>query len=398
MAKDAQKTGPASARGESAYDALGKHPRLADLVTIARAVITHVAEARSADAKGPSARALAEEAKLSAGDAATPFGDPIATLERGPENDSERALVCALWAHAIAESPPKTQETEDRLASDILWLATHTPYDVTPLLDRALGESAGEIWAAVADRVRRIDAHKLPDLGRGEALLGAAALALSTSTTAAKQAKALASELKDPALLRIFAGQKGSGAADEHIVGEMAAVPRTPLATTALALSGLLFLIHGVRLVAKLALAYRRPAEVTLSGQSVKIHFRTIILGRTLRERTVIFGREGLVRAAREVRYPNAAFYAGLLALALGSYVGISTFVEGARAASPSLLMIGFLITAAGIALDFGLASIAPSTKGLCRVLFVPRKGASICIGAVDAARADTALARLSAP
>lgn len=397
MAKDAQKAG-ANERVEAAYDALGKHARLADLVAIARAVITHAAEARKADAKGPSARALAEEAKLSVGDAATPFGDPIATLERGPENDAERALACALWAHAIAESPPKEHEAEDRLASDILWLATHTPYDATQLLDRALGESAGEIWTAVADRVRRIDAHKLPDLGRGEALLGAAALSLSTSTVAAKHAKALATDLKDPALQRMFAGQAAPGAADEHMVGEVTAAPRTPLATAALALSGLLFLIHGVRLIARLALAYRRPAEVTLSGQGVKIHFRTIVLGRTLRERTVILGREGLVRAAREVRYPNAAFYAGLLALAVGSYVGISTFVEGARAASPSLLMIGFLITAAGIALDFGLASIAPSTQGLCRVLFVPRKGAAICIGAVDAARADTALARLSAP
>ncbi len=398
MVNDAQKTGATNERVEAAYDALGKHPCLSDLVAIARAVITHVADARSASAKGPGARALADEAKLGVEGATTPFGDPIATLERGPENDAERALCCALWAHAIAESPPKAQEAEDRLASDILWLAAHTPYDATPLLDRALGESAGEIWAAVADRIRRIDAHKLPDLGRGEALLGAAALALSSSPTAAKQAKALASELKDPALLRMFAGRGNASAADEHIVGEMAPVPRTPLATTALALTGLLFLIHGARLAARLTLAYRRPAEVTLSGQSVTIHFRTIILGRTLNERTVIFGREGLVRAAREVRYPNAAFYSGLLALALGSYVGVSTFVEGARAASPSLLMIGFLITAAGIALDFGLASIAPSAKGRCRVLFVPREGASICIGAVDAARADVALARLSTP
>jgi hypothetical protein len=119
------------------------------------------------------------------------------------------------------------------------------------------------------------------------------------------------------------------------------------------------------------------------------------MLGRTLRERKVVIGREGLVRAAREVRYPRLPFYAGLLALVIGSYIGVATLVDGVRAASPSLLLTGLVIVAVGIALDFALGSIAPTARGHCRVVFVLRKGGSICITVGDVDSADAALTRL---
>ena len=386
MSKEAQRR---------AYDALRNHARLADIVALTRLVTSEILEARSKLAGGAKVRQAADEAKLTDEDAETDFGNAIAVLEREPTTDDERALASAMWVHAIAESPPKGAEAEDKLAAEILWLATHTAFDATLLLDRALGEAAADIWDAIAEYVRRVDAHKIS--GRGEALVGAAALALSTGERATKHARALGREVTDAALARVFAKSHEISRDDEHLEGEVVDPPRSPYATTALALSGLLFVMHGVRLLARLALAYRRPATVTLTHQSVQIRFRTILLGRTLRERSVVLARDGLIRAGREVRYPNAAFYAGLFALALGSYVGVSTFVDGARAASPSLLMTGFLITAAGIALDFALASVAPGTQGLCRVLFVPRRGPAICIGAVDAGRADAALTKLAA-
>jgi hypothetical protein len=98
------------------------------------------------------------------------------------------------------------------------------------------------------------------------------------------------------------------------------------------------------------------------------------------------------------VRYPRIALYAGLLALAVGSYVGVSAFVDGVRAASPSLLASGLAIVALGLALDFALSSVAPGARGRCRLLLVPRDGAKLCVAGVDAARADALLARLSRP
>ena len=121
---------------------------------------------------------------------------------------------------------------------------------------------------------------------------------------------------------------------------------------------------------------------------------RTELLGRILREREHVIVRSGLVRVVREVRYPRAAFYAGLLALALGSYVGVRAFSDGVRAASPSLLLTGLVIVILGIAVDFVLGSVIPGNRGRVSISFVPRSGATLCLADVDAARADDALKR----
>jgi hypothetical protein len=379
-----------------AFDALGRNARLSDLVAVARALINAAAEARREDWGSPErVTALANELNLGHDAATTPFGDALAVLERGPEDDAERALACALAAHVVAEAPPKGREAEDRAASDLLWLAAHTPFDATGLLDRALGDAAGELWDAIADRIRRIDQGKLPTLGRGEALVGGVALAQSASKAAAKHAAALAAEVRDRKLAHVLVGRSVQGEAD-RIDGEIAPSPRNPALTVVLAMTGILFLMHAVRLLARLALAYKRPAQVSLSDDGVRIRFRTELLGRTLRDRDVVIQKSALLRATREVRYPRAAFYAGLLALALGTYFGVGWLVEGARAASPSLLLTGLLAVVLGIGLELGLGSIAPGARGRCRVLFVQRHGPQLCIGGVDVRRADAALARLA--
>ena len=427
------------------YEALAGHAKLAQLVALARDVLGAAAEKKAADWTDASrVKAKAEELGLTHDDASTANGNALTVLERGAETPSERALGAALWAHALADGPPKTSEDEDRAAADLLWLAARTPFDATGLIDHALGDAADEMWAAIADRVRRIDAGTLPPLGRGEALCGCAALAASESVAAKKQATALSRELADASLARVVAQardaapkdtaekdasrkdmappsssrQKAADAVkeaappsppspapvkdlgpplpDEKLSGEMLPTPRGLVVTAVLAFTGILFVLHVARLVGRFALAYKRPAEVTLSGESVRIHARTEMLGRTLRERDTVISRTALSRATREVRYPRMAFYAGLLALAVGSWVGVATLVDGVRAASPSLLLTGLVVIALGIALDFFLGSLAPGAKGRVRVAFVPRKGPTLCVGDVDALRADAALKRLS--
>ncbi len=98
----------------------------------------------------------------------------------------------------------------------------------------------------------------------------------------------------------------------------------------------------------------------------------------------------------REVRFPRLGLYAGLLALAMGTYVGVGAFVDGARVASPSLLAWGLLFVAAGIAIDLVLSSVRFGAKGKCRIVLLPRKGRVVCIGGVDPQRADAALASLA--
>jgi hypothetical protein len=89
--------------------------------------------------------------------------------------------------------------------------------------------------------------------------------------------------------------------------------------------------------------------------------------------------------------------YAGLFALAVGSYFGVSLFIDGARAGSPELLGLGALVVAIGVALDFALVNAAPLARGRCSVVVVPRKGAALALGSVDATQADAGLGRLAA-
>jgi hypothetical protein len=381
-----------------AYEALLQHPRLGDLAALARASMTGAAETRRPERQPERVSEMAKELALSRDEAATPFGNALDVLERGPEDDAERALACALAAHVVALHPPKERDDEDRLANDLLWLAAHTAFDATGLLDRALGDRATNLWDALADRIRRIDQGKLPALGRGEALVAAVALTASRSKGAMRQAMALAVEVRDRKLGRVLA----AGAEREPVepvVGEMAPAPRGPALTAFLALTGILLAVQAARLLGRVALAYKKPAELTLSDDGgVRVRWRIELLGRTLRDRDVLVPRAALLRATREVRYPRIALYAGLLALAVGSYVGVSAFVDGVRAASPSLLASGLAIVALGLALDFALSSVAPGARGRCRLLLVPRDGAKLCVAGVDAARADALLARLSRP
>jgi hypothetical protein len=394
-----------------AFDALAKHARLADLVALVRAVATSAAEARNTDWGAPDkVRSLAEERKLSAGETSMEMGDALRVLEVGPKTSEERALARALWAHAVAETHPKSTEEEDRLAEAALWLAAHTPFDATMLFDRALGEDAVELWAAVAGCIRRIDQAAsgsgievdpggtggVPSagLGRCEALLGAAALGTSSSATAMKHAALLANEVNDPALARLL--RREPRERDSELEGEVLYAPRGLFVTTLLALTGLLLAMHLVRLLARAALGYRKPAKVTISEYGARIRWRAEILGRTIRDDDVLFGREGLASVVREVRYPRVAFYAGLFFLAVGTFVGVRTLADGVRSASPPLLLSGLVFVALGILFDFVLGSLVPGAGGRCRLVLVPRTGASICVAGVDVKQADLALTRLA--
>ncbi len=386
----------------AAFEALARHPRLQDLVAVGREVLLGAAERRRADwPDAARVASLSEELGLSRAECDTPFGNVLRVLEAGSEDPAERAIAVALVAHVVAEAKPKGAEAEDRLASDLLWLAARASLDATPLFDRALGEGAGDLWTAIGDVVRRIDQGKLPALGRAEALVGGAALASSSSPAAATAARRIEPGVRDGVLRQILAASPGAPAsaasADlDRVEGELSFAPRSALVTTLMAFTGLLLVLGAARSAGRIALAYRRPAELLLSPEGVRVRSRTLLLGRTLKERDELLPRQGLTRAIREVKFPSAGLYAGLLALAIGSYVGLSAFVDGIRSASPSLLLTGLVIVIAGIGLDFLLSSLLPGARGRCRVVLTPRTGAVVCLGKVDPGRADALLAHLS--
>jgi hypothetical protein len=380
---------------EVAFEALARHPRFADLVALTRAVALRGARARALSWQ-PLAGAFPQTQPegLTEADAATDFGNAWVALERGPKTREERGLLRALWAHALAEASPSSQADEDELAAQMTWLAAFTPFDATLLVDRAMGEAAEGFFAALSERLRRIDSGEVEEAGWGEAIAAALVLRASSSPAAEKQRGRLVAKLGDPVLIDLLARDAGPGAIE--LKGEVATPPRHPAATVALALTGLLFVAACARLVARLALGYRRPADLIVTASAVRVRSRTVVLGRTLRDRDVSLPRSGLVRAVCEVRYARAAFYAGLLSLAVGSLCGVRVFVDGVRAASPSLLFVGLAIVAAGVAFDYLLAHLGVASRGRCRVMLVGRDRTSVCVQDVDAGAARAAIARLA--
>lgn len=351
----------------------------------------------------------AERAGIGLSDADTRFGNVLGALEKcdreaGP--GSAAPLLSALLARGVALSPPEgSPAAVSHVAETLLWIAANTPIDAFGSLDAALGEHAAPLWKALGNFIRRGGAQ----LGRANILVAAAALGSSASPAALQEAKSLTADSVDPllnALLRggasgrlspLGGGAKGTEGEGAAITGELVPPPRSPWVLVIMALSGVLFFLRAGRLIGRLALRYRRPAEMHFSAQGVTIVSKTELLGHTLREHRTHIPKEALLQASREVRYPRLSMYAGLFALAAGSYLGISLFTTGARAGSPELLGLGVLLVAVGIALDFALIHLAGKARGKCRVVLVPRKGRSYALGIADISLADTALFTLSA-
>ena len=178
--------------------------------------------------------------------------------------------------------------------------------------------------------------------------------------------------------------------------GELARAPRGGFATFLLAACGWLLAANIGRVLGRVALKYARPAEVQITPRGVMVRGHTELLGKVLKRYEVLIPLDGLARATREVRFPKMGMYAGLTALALGSYLGVSWFIDGVRAASFSLIAVGMLVILAGIGLDFALSSLIPGKSGKCRVIFVPKRGATVCVAQVDPKVADVTLSALA--
>ncbi len=359
-----------------AYAALRDASKPDALATLARTALVD----RADDA---AIREKAKELELGDDGGKTPFGDAIAVLARGPEDDAERTLARALGALAVASG-----KDDADTATLVVRLAGKTAFDPSMLLDEALGDRADAVFGELGKRAARVDDD------RDAALVACAVLLASKRPRAKKELAALASKVTDPLVRAVVTSVEA--APETHLAGELVPAPRNPVLTVLLGITGLLFIGAVVRILMRLVLAYRVPAELSASPAGLRIRARTELLGRTLRDREIVIGADALARAVREVRFPRLGLYAGLLALALGTYVGVGAFVDGVRAASPSLLMWGLLFVIAGVGLDLVLSSVRFGAKGTCRIVLLPRKGAAVCIGDVDPKRADAALASLA--
>ncbi|MEZ4223722.1 MAG: hypothetical protein R3B13_22430 [Polyangiaceae bacterium] len=313
----------------------------------------------------------------------TEWGNLREILRTGPQSKSASALVAAVVALAIRVDFPSAPEQESARARELIQLTTHRGVDALGAIDAALKDGAGAFWAACANVMR--------ELTPAETMITALALRRSSHPAAGDALTRLTAEDIDPNLAAILA----TAPADvSKLSGELTAAPRHPAITVLLAVSGILFLMALGRALGRLALAYRKPAEVVVSERGIEISYRTELLGRVLRDRSTLVPLTNVAKLTREVRFARAGLYAGLIALCLGTYFGMGLLVDGSRVpgTSPPLLGLGVVIIGLGLALDFGFSLLADRSRGHCRMVVVPLKGRSVCIGSLDRARVDAML------
>jgi len=376
--------------------ALSALPRVEMLAEHVRAVAFDAAAARRSDFASrfhTEPPATGSEIELSEEDAQTPLGNVRTVLQRGIENQDEQNLIGALLAIGVANKLPDTPEELQLQTANLIWLAAHTPCSALEFLDDALTDRAGAIWEAVA-RVARAPVLSSPDFGNTEALVAAAALCRSPSEVAHLARLHLAQNTTDPVLRALAAG----GNTQTELKGELSLPPFGPVATALLAFTLLLFIARGLGVIARFALAYRKPATLRLGPQGLEVRHRIELMGKILRDRSTLVPLANLARVTREVRYARLGLYAGLIALVLGTYFGVGLIVDGVRVpgGSPPLLGMALTCIIVGLGLDFLLSTAADSARGKCRIVIVPQTGRKLCIGALDPVSADAMLSSIA--
>ena len=373
-------------------------PTLSSLVTrvaLASAVLRRPDLASKFHAPAAESLATIQAAGVTPEQAQTAFGNALNALEHGPEGPAERQLLGALLAIGIAKALPEPEGERDALAADLVWLATHTSIDALGFLDAALQEQAAGMWEAVAHVARDPEAVAA-EFGRAEGLIAAAAIAASKSEIAHRARLHLSHAATDSGVRALAAGAVTANA--ERLEGEMSLPPFGPVVTTLLMLSLLLFVFQAGRLLLRLVLAFKRPASISIGPNGLELSQRTELLGKVLRERSIVVPLGSLVRVTRETRYARLGRYVGLMALVLGSYFGMGLFVDAVRVpgGSASLFGLAIVMMVLGLMLDFTFSNAADTVRGKCRMLVVPQRGRTLCLGSLDPARADAMLATIA--
>jgi len=289
---------------------------------------------------------------------------------------------------------PETPENFSRLARDLLWLEGESRLSILTLLSQVLDSARkSQIGTGLYNFVTA------PNGGyRGNrclALVWSLALQGDTGcqTTILEMSRLAARSSRDPDFLGKYSSP------NEAIRGRILAGPRGPVATALAALTGWMFVRFLFASLGRFVLGYRAQAQLNVSERGLEIHEQTSILGRTLRERTRVIALQTVRSLSREVRYARAGLYAGLAALAVGSFVGMRLFVDGVRApgiSSPTSLM-GMLIVLAGIALDFACANWLQVSRSQCRLLIETVRGRGLYLTCEEPGKVNSVLLELAA-
>jgi hypothetical protein len=385
------------------------HAHAAKIGEVATEVAARMVEARARHAAAADIDTAARRLGLDRPDAQTEFGNVLSILERGAEDPAERAIVSAFVAAGVVRLVEAEPGTAKRWAERVLWLGAHAGFDPLSALPEVDPAIVRPLLRAVAELARQMDRGKVPEADRAELIVATASLADAVEAPGADPEIAqlvsrLAADLSDPVAARLLTARSAdapatlvqTGPSEAALHGLLSPVPRPAWLTVLLALSGVLLLRGLALVVGDKVLGLRRDARVELGPGGLELRAKVALLGRELRDVRATYPHDGLASIARDVRFPSLPLYAGLLALLIGTYAGVSFLSWGVQAASPRLLGYGLLALILGVALDLALVSLLPGLKGECRLVIVPTQGPKVCVGRLEIASTDRLLADLA--
>jgi hypothetical protein len=298
---------------------------------------------------------------------------------------------------------PSNEHELKNLARQLLWFETNSQLPALCIArsmldrDKKRGLSSGLSQVLQDDLVDSVHST----LSRGEQYAAAAWIrSLDAIDAAAWAPGAMAGILqKIPLAAADSAGLTPVGAdAGTVIEGTLSPMPRGPLGTAIAAFTGWLLVRVTFRWIAGALLAYRARAQIRVTDAGLEINEQKSVLARQVRERRTVIAIDSLRRLARETRYSRVGTYAGLAALAIGSFVGMRLFVDGLRVPGMSiqLLWLGLLFVLGGLLADFALSRWLDATRGRCQLIVMARQGHSLCLGGVDPHKVDMVLNALA--
>lgn len=357
-------------------------------------------------------RALVE---LDRNAAETPFGNALEILDRGASSPAEWMFLAACVAFHLGGSGgtgagseiagvssggvrDETRSEESSPAARwyqldapstmgaLLWLSSATPCNVWLFADPLL-EHVGSFWDEAKDALMT---------GASSAVLPAAGGLMNASCDGALRLKtALASSSGDPTVRYLLA----ACGLHESLSGELHRAPPPPWSLVLQTLTGWLALVGIARLIGRHGLGLRRSGELRVRGGSIELLSRRHLLGRRLSEKQEWISLGDVRLLTRQTRFEGLGLYAGLIALSLGTFVGVGLISDALRVSggSTSLLGFGAAFVLLGVVLDLVFSSLGRFRSGKTRVVLRTKRGTGVALGVADAGRADRWLSQLAA-
>jgi hypothetical protein len=386
------------------------HPHAAKIAEVAAEVAARMADARARHAPAHDIEQTVVNVGLERVDAQTDFGDVLAILERGAEDAAERAIVAAFVAAGVVRQLEAVAGQEKKWAERLCYLGAHAGFDALAALPEEVAPGVKRaLYKAIADHARQIDTGTAPNADRAELIVAAATLAdaveaMGPSDEIAQVVSRLGADLDDATAARIIVAPAAeapstvvaSAPSGASVQGHLSPLPRGPFITFLQAFTGWLLVRSIAVLVGRYVLSLKRDAKVAVTQSGVDVDAKVGLLGRELRDLSAHYPAAGLASVTREVRYPSLHVYAGLAALLLGTYAGVTFLAWGVPSTSPRLILYGVLALLAGVVLDLLITSVVPGARGRCRMVIVPKRGPRLCIAGIDARAADKLLADLA--